>query len=111
MTVNARAEVYRDDTGFFVTAFPHGIGIGNNNFVGGELGLPAAASVGAGQATTYGEITLGMTFKPSLPAPITGLLIRPELRVDDALGGGHPFGTNSNSHSMVTIASDFVLTF
>jgi hypothetical protein len=111
VTVNARAEVYRDDTGFFVAAFPHNVGIGNNNFVGAELGLPNAFGIGAGQGTTYGEITLGMTFKPSLPAPITGLLIRPEFRVDNALGGGHPFGSNFNSHSMLTIASDFVLTF
>ena len=111
VTFNARAEIYRDDTGFFVTAFPNNIGLGNNNFVGGELGLPGATALGAGQATTYGEITLGLTFKPSMPAPITGLMIRPELRVDNALGGGHPFGTNFNSHTMVTFASDFVLTF
>ena len=52
-----------------------------------------------------------MTFKPNLPAPITGLLIRPELRVDGALSGGHPFGTNMNATSQVTMASDFVLTF
>jgi hypothetical protein len=111
VTFNARAEVYRDDTGFFVTAFPNNTGLGNNNFVGGELGLAGAKSVGTGQPTTYGEITVGFTFKPSLPAPITGLLIRPELRVDDALGGGHPFGSSMNASSQVTIASDFVLTF
>jgi len=111
VTFNARAEVYRDDNGFFVTAFPNNVGLMNNNFVGGELGLPGATSVGAGKATTYGEITIGLTFKPSLPAPITGLLIRPELRVDDALSGGHPFGSNMNASSQVTIASDFVLTF
>ena len=104
VTFNARAEVYRDDNGAFVAAFPNnatdafGNFIGNNNFVRSELGQTNAA-LGAGQATTYGEITLGMTFKPSLPAPITGLLIRPELRVDDALSGGHPFGSNFNSHS------------
>ena len=75
-TVNIRAEVYRDDNGFFVSAFPNNIGYGNNNFVRTELGLPGAASVGTGGVgTTYGEITIGMTFKPNLPAPITGLLI------------------------------------
>jgi Putative beta-barrel porin-2, OmpL-like. bbp2 len=111
VTLNARAEIYRDDSGFFVTAFPNNIGLMNNNFVGGELGLPGATSVGAGQPTTYGEITLGVTFKPSLPAPITGLLIRPEVRVDDALSGGHPFGGSMNARTQVTLASDFVLTF
>jgi hypothetical protein len=112
VTFNARAEIYRDDSGFFVSAFPNNVGLGNNNFVGTELGLPGATSVGtSGQPTTYGEITVGLTFKPSLPAPITGLLIRPELRVDDALGGGHPFGHFMDGRSQVTLASDFVLTF
>jgi hypothetical protein len=107
VTFNARAEVFRDDNGFFVSAFT-----GNNDFVRGELGLPSLSPVlgTGGVPTTYGEITVGLTFKPTLPAPITGLLIRPELRVDDALAGGHPFG-NGNASSAVTLASDFVLTF
>lgn len=112
VTFNARAEIYRDDNGVFVTAYPNNVGRFNNNFVGLELGLPGSTSVGtAGVGTTYGEITIGLTFHPNLPAPITGLLIRPELRVDDALGGGHPFGTSFNGTSMVTLATDFVLTF
>lgn len=108
VTFNARAEVYRDDNGFFVTAFT-----GNTDFVRGELGLPTLSPVlgTGGVPTTYGEITLGLTFKPALPAPVTGLLIRPELRVDDALSGGHPFGTHANSSSAVTLGADFVLTF
>lgn len=107
LTLNARAEVYRDDNGFFVAAFA-----GNNDFVRGELGLSALSPVfsTAPRATTYGEITVGVTFKPTLPVPITGLLIRPELRVDHALSGGHPFG-NGNADTSVTLASDFVLTF
>jgi hypothetical protein len=110
VTLNARAEVYRDDNGFFVTAFPANNVFGFTNFVRSELGLPSV-SVGTGVPTTYGEITLGMTFKPNLPAPVTGLLIRPELRVDSALSGGRPFGSNGNASSQVTVASDFVLTF
>lgn len=107
VTFNARAEIYRDDNGFFVGAFT-----GNNDFVRGELGLAPFSAVlsTAPKPTTYGEVTVGFTFKPTLPAPITGLLIRPELRVDNALGGGHPFG-NGNASSAVTLASDFVLTF
>jgi len=112
VTFNARAEIFRDDNGFFVAAYPNNVGRFNNNFVGGELGLPGSVAVGTGGVgTTYGEITIGLTFHPNLPAPITGLLIRPELRVDSALTGGHPFGTSLNGTSMVTIASDFVLTF
>lgn len=109
--LNARAEVYRDDNGFFVAGFPANNPFGFTNFVRAELGLPSVAVGTGGKPTTYGEITIGATFKPNLPAPITGLLIRPELRVDSALAGGHPFGSNLNSSSQVTIASDFVLTF
>ena len=107
ITFNLRAEVYRDDNGVFVTAYT-----GNNDYVRGELGLPSLSPVlgTGGVGTTYGEITFGVTFKPTLPAPVTGLLIRPELRVDDAMSGGHPFG-NGNATTAVTIASDFVLTF
>ena len=112
VTFNARAEIYRDDNGAFVAAFPNNNIYGNTNFVRSELGLPNFAVGTGGVGTTYGEITIGLTFHPSLPAPITGLLIRPELRVDSALGGGsHPFGSNSSGTSMVTLASDFVLTF
>jgi hypothetical protein len=110
VTFNARAEIYRDDNGFFVTAFPANNEFGFTNFVRSELGLPSV-SVGTGVPTTYGEITLGLTFKPNLPAPVTGLLIRPELRVDSALSGGRPFGSSFNGTSQVTVASDFVLTF
>ncbi|MGA3400619.1 MAG: outer membrane beta-barrel protein [Acetobacteraceae bacterium] len=105
---NARAELFRDDNGVFVTAFT-----GNNDFVRGELGLSPLSPVlsTGGVGTTYGEITIGLTFKPTLPAPVTGLLIRPEIRVDDALSGGHPFGTHGTGSSALTLASDFVLTF
>jgi len=33
------------------------------------------------------------------------------LRVDNALTGGHPFGSSVNATSQVTVAADFVLTF
>jgi hypothetical protein len=111
VTFNARAEVLRDDNGFFVAAFP-----GNNDSARILAGYPvvspvqfANANTAAGKPMVLGEITIGLTFKPNLPAPVTGLLIRPEIRVDSALNGLHPYG-NGNSGS-VTAASDFVLTF
>ena len=111
-TLNVRAEFFRDPDGVFVAAYPNNVGLGNNNFVGAELGLPGAVSVGTpGMSTTYSEFTVGMTFKPNLPKPVTGLLIRPELRIDHAFGGAHPFGSNFNGQTQVTFASDFVLTF
>jgi len=110
VTLNVRAEVYKDDNNVFVASF-----MGNTDPVRAELGFPAIRPLVTSQKpTTYGAITVGLTFKPSLPAPVTGLLIRPELRVDTALGGGQPFkdrGGVGTSSSAITIASDFVLTF
>jgi len=83
---------------------------GYTNFVRSELGLPSVSVGTGGVPTTYGEITVGLTLKPNLPSPVTGLLVRPEVRVDQALSGGRPFG-DGNSATQVTIASDFVLTF
>ncbi len=104
VTLNGRAEIYRDNNNFFVASFP-----GNASFVRSQQGL--AAGVGAPFPTTYGEITLGVTYKPSgLPPAIGGLLIRPEIRYDQALGNTHPFNSGQDNGA-VTIASDFVLTF
>ena len=70
-----------------------------------------AAGTGALHATTYGALTVGVTYKPAdLPAPITGLLIRPEVRWDTDLGGARAFNSNKDN-SPFTIASDIVLTF
>ena len=108
VTLNARGEVFRDGgikgSGFWVAGYP-----GNLDPVNAERGFPNG-SFTTNKPTTYGEITLGVTFKPNLPAPISGLLIRPEIRWDSALNGTKAFkdGTRSNA---VTIAADFVLTF
>ncbi len=106
LTFNVRGEVYRDDNNAFVAAFT-----GNNDFVRGELGLPfLSPAVTSNKPTTYGEITFGLTIKPTVPGWVTGLLIRPEVRFDGALNGAHPF-KNGDASSAVTFASDFVLTF
>jgi hypothetical protein len=105
LTLNGRAEVWRDGKNFFVAAFP-----GNLDFVNAQLGNPVPSIITAPKATTYGEFTIGVTYKPSLPAPISGLLIRPEFRYDSALSGGKPFNGGKSSGAF-TIASDFVLTF
>lgn len=106
LTLNARAEVYRDDNNFFVAAFP-----ANNGFVNLQSGFLTNV-VAARRPTTYGEITLGVTYKPAdMPAPISGLLIRPEVRYDHSLGTNtHPYNTGKDNGSF-TLASDFVLTF
>lgn len=104
VALNARAEVWRDDHGFFVAGFR-----GKHDFVNAELGFPAPGVVSA-PPTTYSEITLGLTWKPTLPAPISGLLIRPEVRYDYALTNTKPFNNGTN-RGVFTFGSDFVLSF
>ncbi len=104
LTIGGRAEVFRDDQGFFVYAFPS-----SSDFVNSEYARPNL-SYGNGK-TTYGEVTLGATYKlPNLPKAIDGAMVRPELRVDDALSGHPAFNDGTNS-SQVTLAVDFVLPF
>jgi hypothetical protein len=104
LTLNGRAELYRDDNNFFVASFQN-----TNSFVSSEQGFTVGA--GALHATTYGELTAGVTYKPAgLPDVISGLMIRPEIRWDTDLGGARAFNSNKDNSS-VTLASDIVLTF
>ncbi|TAL04385.1 MAG: porin [Rhodospirillaceae bacterium] len=103
LAANARAEIYRDAEGFFVAKFP-----GNDDFVLLEKGLPNG-SVGYGPAT-YGELTLGVTWKPAVFAPLAGLTIRPELRYDGTLSGGKPYDNGTKS-SQFTAAVDAIVKF
>jgi hypothetical protein len=48
--------------------------------------------------------------KPALPAPVTGLLIRPEIRWDHAYTNNHPFNAQKDNNAF-TIGVDAVLTF
>jgi hypothetical protein len=116
VTLNARAEIFRDDNGFFVAGFP-----GNNDPVLAQKGLPSTAFgvPGTGAGATYGAITLGVTFKPVVPAPITSLAIRPEIRYDQSLGGATVFNPVRNAAGAVifkdrgalTFGTDVILTF
>ena len=103
ITLNARAEVFRDGKGFWVNYFP-----GNLDYVNAEYGKSNTAVTGP--HATYGEITLGTTLKPDLPKPVSGLLIRPELRYDTTLAGPNAFN-NGKDRGSFTIATDFVLSF
>ncbi len=104
LTLNGRAEFWRDDNGFYVAAFP-----GAFDFVNAEAGKPAPF-VKAYGPNTYGELTLGVTYKPAVPAPVSNLLLRPELRWDHAFGAGAPYNAGT-SHNAVTIAGDVVIGF
>ena len=68
-----------------------------------------------GTNTTYGALTLGVTWKPTLPAPVTGLLVRPEIRWDHAYTNNKPFNdnttTSNGTQNSFTFGTDVVLTF
>lgn len=102
-SVTGRAEVWRDDKGVFVAKFP-----ANFDAVNAARGLPNTAV--SGGKTTYGALTLGANYKPPVPKLFEGLVIRPELRIDDALNGTKPFNNGRSSHQ-ITIASDLILPF
>lgn len=108
VALNARAEVYRDDSGFFVAGFR-----GYHDFANFQLGNPVAGVVAVGPAT-YGEATLGLTWKPTLPAAVsdytTGLMIRPEVRYDRTLTTTNAYN-NRSDRGVFTFAADFVLGF
>lgn len=71
--------------------------------------MPTAHSA-PGTNTTYGALTFGVTWKPQLPAPVTGLLIRPETRWDHAFTGNHPFNAQRDNNAF-TVGANAVLTF
>jgi hypothetical protein len=69
-----------------------------------------------GSNTTYGALTLGVTWKPEMPSPVTGLLVRPEIRWDHAFTDNKPFNNNppfntKGTTNSFTFGADFVLTF
>ena len=106
VSASVRGEVWRDERGFYVGSFA--------NVHDPVRGLSGQAftdvrTVGGG-STTYGALTAGITFKPAMPKPFTGLMIRPEFRVDSALNNTRPFN-NSSNRTMLTAAIDFVLQF
>ena len=112
--MNGRLEFFRDDNGFFVAGYP-----GNYDPVYTEKGVPPPLNTTFGiPAATYGAITLGVTFKPAMPPPITSLMIRPEIRYDQSLGGNKVFNRTVSSSGVTfkdsgafTFGTDVVLTF
>jgi Putative beta-barrel porin-2, OmpL-like. bbp2 len=106
IALNGRIEYWRDDNNFFVASFPS-----NNGPVKLQQGFVVPyLHTAPGSNTTYGAITLGVTWKPNVPAPITGLLVRPEIRWDHAFTDNHPFNAQTDNNSF-TIGADVVITF
>jgi len=105
VALNGRLEYWRDDNNFFVASFPT-----TNGPVLAQQGFGPPVHVAPGSNTTYGALTLGVTWKPNVPAPVTGLLVRPEVRWDHAFTGNHPFNAQTDNNA-VTLGVDAVLTF
>ena len=105
ITLNGRAEVFRDSNNFFVSN-PSG----NLDYINAQRGVQANF-ITASKPTTYSEFTVGLTYKPTwLPPLLSTGLIRPEFRYDRALNNSRPFG-DGNDRGAVTLATDFVLGF
>ena len=110
LIAGVRTELWRDDNGFYVGQFR-----ANNDFLhllNGDVPAPDP-STRFGGSTTYFETTVGVTFKPNVPKPLAGLLIRPEVRYDRALNT-RPFSDSTaqaDRHDQITLALDVVLQF
>ena len=101
-----RGEIWRDDKGFYVASFadPHDPmrGLDGQAFIDPR-------TVGGGR-TTYGALTVGLDIKPPVPKPLSGLTIRPEIRVDHSFSDTEPFN-DSRDDTMFTAAMDAIITF
>jgi hypothetical protein len=108
MTLVGRVEAWRDNSGFFVGAFP---GYFDNANV--QRGLTNTSYVT--RRTTYSELTLGVNYKPEVPKAVEGLVIRAELRVDHSLNGTKPFNAGDDNigkdGTSFTPAIDIVVPF
>ena len=106
ISAKIRGEIWRDDKGFYVAQFADPDD--PIRALGGESTIDPR-TVGGGR-TTYGAFTVGLDIKPPVPKPLTGLTIRPELRVDHSFSDTQPFNDSSDD-TMFTAAIDFILGF
>jgi hypothetical protein len=129
--LKGRLEYFRDSNNLFVSAFPGYNGLANfqhgyfdpsvinrNTWVlpGGWNPFGSATTQGtAYTGTSYLALTVGTTITPKLPDNIpylTGLMIRPELRWDQAVNGTSPFfSKNGMSSSQGMFNMDIILPF
>jgi hypothetical protein len=114
ITLNGRYEIWRDDNNFFVASYS-----GNNDPIRVQQGLSPVSGVyvaPGGGGTTYGALTLGVTWKPDMPNPVSGLAVRPEIRWDHAFTSNNPFNQNppyytKGTANSFTFGADVILTF
>ncbi|NDB70105.1 MAG: porin, partial [Methylocystaceae bacterium] len=128
--LKARMEYFRDANNFFVSAFPgyfdaanvqHGFWCPsciNRTYTTLPGFSPFGSGTQVGKAytgTSYLALTVGTTITPKLPDNVpylTGLMIRPELRWDQAVNGTTPFFNRSGmSSSQGMFNMDIILPF
>jgi hypothetical protein len=105
VTLQFRGELWRDDKGFFVAAFPDSL-----DPLRALIGEPNTSISLFPHGATYGALTLGVNIKETLPDPLGTVLIRPEIRYDTTTNGVRPFDNGRSSNSF-TIGTDFIVSF
>ena len=105
LTLNGRAEVFRDNQNFFVST-----PVAERDFANFERGV-FSRFITSTRAGTYSGLTAGVTYKPSgMPSYLSTLMVRPEIRYDRTLNGARPFN-DGRRRDMVTLATDVVVGF
>ena len=98
---------------------------GSLDFVDGKRGLTnppntsycGGTNTGRAYNVTYGELTLGVTYKPPITVGPLTLTVRPEIRYDQVIGGSNvkPFALNASGAGTetgeFTAAMDIILAF
>ena len=107
ISLGVRGEIWRDADNFYVAQFGESDDAADG-LRGGNVTLDPRTVTGG--ETTYGAITLGLTIKPPVPKPLTGCLIRPEIRYDRSLNGTHPFN-DSTDRDQFTAGVDVIFSF
>ena len=102
LSLGVRGELWRDNDGTFVAAFPD-----NFDFINAQMGFPNTMI--PGPKTTYGAITLGANIKPPVEKRFEGFVIRPEVRYDWS-SNGTPFDAGTKDHQF-TAGIDVIVPF
>jgi hypothetical protein len=107
VTFNARAEAFVDTRGFYVFGSPSSTGA-----VRALEGYSSPALSSFAGRSVYGALTLGATFKPTMPEKFSDIttLIRPEIRADRVISGPARFN-NGADKTAITAAIDVVFTY
>ncbi len=109
VSVNARAEVMRDNSGRLVGNY-----IGADSYTNSIRGLPFRF-IAAPAPTTYGEITFNVSFRPKvdwaqIDLPIRTFEFRPEIRYDRSLNGTYAFNAGRDQGAFM-FGGDVILGF